>query len=92
MTSPVPVARIVGLRWMIEDFMLSANSKVAFIIMNGCFKVKLSHSDIAELIRYYWRRRLASGLQFVLCSDKLTIEKKDLSSCLKVTDHKMRSA
>ena len=61
---------------MTEEFMLSANSEVAFIIMNACFKVKLSHSDIAELTRYCWRRRLASGLQFMLSFDKLTSSKE----------------
>ena len=60
MTSPVPVARIVGSRWM--------PSKAGLININACSTVKLSYSDtecrprLTELTRYCWRRGLASGL------------------------------
>ena len=45
LTSPVPVARIVGWRWVPED-KIHATSKIVYIIMNACSKVKLNYSDI----------------------------------------------
>ena len=43
--SPVPVAGIVGSRWMTED-KIHATSKIVLMVMNACSKVKLSYSDI----------------------------------------------